>query len=496
MSTRDQVVVRSKTPYYKRAFGEEFRAIWGATPFKNEEDILSLCYFRAITCFLGTDADDENDRRELLYWFLSGESNIYDENSYINKKFATLPISDNLFKKISRNVLSAYSEPPARTFSVNETDNTKFLEYYKNSGANAGLKKAYKIAGFTNIVAIRPKRIFKKSLGRFIIEHEVLSPDMFRLEFADEDIFDVESITIPFMAGSAVQHRIWTAEYETVKDHKGKIISQDENRYGRIPYDFIKFSDGRDFYGGGDITLVQAQLYNNKLLIHADESETYSALSIWIGTNLDADGTAFKMSPGSMLNFKEVRAPGDGMDAMPDLEPKNGTPFFDEINNFRNSLAQEELRTRGLPYDAIADNPGTPLSGIARIIAQQELTEERGEHIERLRQIERSYAELFARIINIDAANNLPEVLDGFQIDFAEARYFLELKDDYEFDTTKLATGLLTPAEFVKKWTGRDGELSNDEAVKILMENKAYFKNLESGAATPVEPNTPSQTGI
>lgn len=474
--------------FYAKAFYEDFNVLWENSPFKSAADIVLKCYFRAITCFLGTDADDEYDRRLLLYHFLKQET----EEEYLDEKFPTLPLSDNLFKKIARNVFSAYSEPAQRKFSENETVNEKFAKYYQNSGAHSAFKQAYKTAGFTNVVAVRPKHVFKKSLGKKVTEHEVLTPDMFSVEVSDTDPNDVVSIAIPYQAGELTLMRIWTAETVTVKNLKGETVRSEVNKYGRIPYTFLKLTDGKEFYGGGDITLVQAQLYSNKLRLHADESETYSALAIWIGTNLKGDANGkFKISPRKVINFADVKNPDMGQHLPPELESKTAQPFFTEINDFRKSIDDEELRTRELPEDVITGDK--PLNGVSRLIAQQGLTEARQEHIDRLRTFERQYAELFALVLNKDAAENFPEDLEDFQVDFAEPRWFLELKDEYEFDTTKMSVGLISPSEFVKKWAGIDGEMTDKDAIKYMMNHKALFKSLEAGV-TPE--NNGEKSGI
>ena len=494
---------KNKDPYYLTAFEQSATVLWEKTPFAKE--IPSLCYYRALTCFLEDEPDDLDDRRKLLFHYLS-EFDKSDADAFIRKIYGKLPANNNLFVKLRRNLFSAYSEAPKRSFvKDNEGQNAEFEALYRRSMANVVIKNAYKAAGFTNTVAIRPI-VRVKSSGKTVIEHQVLMPDTFRVITSDDDPFDVVEMWIPYQGKDKQYFEIWTPEQyrrcdlkknpieflETQKfDSNGqplprRMVLEERNIYGRIPYEFMRIRMGGTFYGGGLATLVEAQLYSNKLRVLSDENVTYSALSIWLAINMP--GKNWKLTPGSVVKADGVNSPEGGPQLPPSLENIAAEPFFESIGQHRRDHEKGELRTYGMSQTVLEDNPGTPQSGVAKLSEEQELNEERNEHLEYLKAFEHDYAELFALIINTDLKKNLPTTLDDFSVDFAEPRYYQTIEEEWAHDEARLLAGLMRPVHWVAKWSGDDSLEGDEDAINYILKNKESIARMKGVQTVTTQP--------
>ena len=142
------VIKPYRTTDYDNAFRGIFTAIWGSTKFSKEVE--NLAYFRAATCFLGTEEDDISDRRRLVYEYLSNDFATDLSTDTIVELYNILPVEQSL-TRILRNLCTLYKQAPARQF----TSDAPAL-WYESADVDTAMRTAHVVAKLCNIAAVIP----------------------------------------------------------------------------------------------------------------------------------------------------------------------------------------------------------------------------------------------------------------------------------------------------------------------------------------------------
>lgn len=437
--------------------------IWGEIPyFKGELD--SICYFRAITCFLDSKPTDIADRRALLAEYLKGQG--YSAET-INQFRSVLP-ADSQAGKLARNVCTLYGEEPQRVYSSDETVNTAMDDLYREGALDALFQDVHKYALFCNRVAVRPT--FNK---RGELRGQLIPPDMFRVVTDPDDPEEVLQMWIPYATevdrkgNQQTVFRVWKDDVTYLANYKGEKIAltEEPNRYGRIPFVFLQMNESTDgdFYGGGLWEMTEIQIWANMQELNTTQSSIYNSFETWLGVNLDPDSKGLRISPGSLIN---VQQGGIGTDEAPaDLRTVGATGQYPILSEFRRDRLREKLRDEGLPTHIVDDASAGGLTGIALTILERELTRIRSSHARKLMRFERQFAEMVALHAKKDQAMNLPDRFPEFGVKYAGQQVYLEPKDQLDLDLQKASEGLAYPSTIVGQYLGDTGGMSDEEAI-------------------------------
>lgn len=454
------------TEPFVRAFSAEFTAIWGGTPFEDEID--SLAYFRAMTCWLASTYYDLESRRAYMYKYLESNFSSTKNDDTINELYRLIPIEQSI-TRILRNLCILYNREPKREFKSTSAD--KYKENYAKGRVNSALRQAHEFARFTNNALIMPRVRAGK------LDIDVLLPDLYRVITDDNNYREVKELWIPIITRGTTDFHVWTAEEYRRLDYKGDTIKQEANRYGCIPGVFLQFNrNTADYYGSGLFELVMATLDNNKLKFLADNNVDYTGFSVWVATNF---GVALdtRIAPNRLLRVDNI-ASGEGALIEPDLRAISPESNYLSIEELRDMRYRRALRDCGLPASMYDSNPGLAASGTAMLIERQELMESREIDIDVMRHCEQELCDMITKVVNADLGESLIPAEMG--VDYAEFEVVSEPKYEFELARQKFEYGLITALDFVKKMSGYDLASTNDDAIKYLKNNRDLLKLLES----------------
>ena len=449
----------------RRAFEQEFRVTWGSTKFSNEVD--SLCFFRALTCWYSSSMDDLDARRELLYRFAEPHFDTADAASTLNRLYQALPIKSG-GKRIMRNICGLYNKEARRTFG-NSDDASTADDIYRRSDIDTAMKTAHRFARLTNNCIIVP------AIRNGVLDIDILPPDLYRVVLDEKNFRSVLELWIPVKRhGGKTEFNVWTHEQYIKCNYKGEVISAEPNRYGRIPVVFVQLEkDASDYYGGGMVELMEAELDNNFLKFLIDNNIVYSAFAVWIATNFGK--VDFTLSPNKIICVNDA-VKGDGFLLPPSLESVTPSDTFGKLEDLQNRRYQRALREMGLPATIYSPDAKTE-SGYSIFMQRQELMEIRQEDEPIFRRVEQELYELIAQMELIDMGVVLPPVSD-FTIDYQEQSILLEPQKDFELKKEKLEYGILSPLVFVKELAGIDNLSTNEEAIEYLKSNRELFNSI------------------
>ena len=458
----------NRTSDHIRAFALSFSVIWGATPFASE--VNNLAYFRALTSFMGSEADDLADRRKLMYAYLQNDFASDNQEDTINQLYNIIPIEESI-SRIMRNLCGLYTQAPNRKFEI---PNPKIEEAYKTASINDAFKIAHRTAKLCNTVLVMPTVRDGK------IEIDILPPDLFRFTTDPKDYRKITELWIPINSPDAAGNprytfKVWSQDSFCTLDSEGRETSYEKNKYGIIPACVLQFNSSRtDYYGGGLWDLLSAVLDDNKLCFLANNDVVYTAFSVWIATNFGKEN--IKIAPNRLLKVDKVTA-GEGFEIAPSLQSISGNAAFMEIEQLRDVRYKKALRKMGLPESLISANPGLAPSGVAMQIDRQELMEIRSEDAEIFRKFENDFYPIFAKIINTDLGSGLPDIC-AIGIDYVEPQQYIEPATEQASKQLQFDFGIIGAKDFVNYFVKNELITTDEEAINYLIKNRELRNKL------------------
>lgn len=467
---------------YSRAFNNAFTTIWGNTPFSTETENLS--YFRAMTCFLGSEEDDIADRRRLVYEYLSNDFSADKASDTIVQLYNILPIEQSI-TRIMRNLCTLYTAPPVRKFSAGDG-----VGVYAKYSIDSYLKQAHRYGKYLNSVLVMPV------VRDGNIEIDILPPDLFRVNTDPKDYKKITELWIPYSeidnGGNTVyRFKVWTDRTYEVRDsdnnvvtrtlENGEKVTTEPNKYGRIPAVVLQFENSKtNFYGGGLWELLLATLDDNKLRFLVDNDVVYSAFSVWIATNFGKSNVS--IAPNRMIKVDGVTTPDAGMPMPPTLESVSGNGSFLNIEELRDIRFKRALRKEGLPESSIQGNPGMAASGVAMLLDRKELDEKRAEDEVVMKRFERDFYSMLALVGNTDLFLNLPAA--EITINYADGITYSDPAIEVEAKKLQFEAGYIGAKMYLSTIID-DDEIADDRAaIEYIKKNKELLKELNGTDTT------------
>lgn len=468
-------IIATRSPDHARAFSSAFSVIWGSTPFSDE--VNNLAYFRAMTCFLGSEPDDLADRRRIMYAYLQNDFASDKEDDTINQLYNIIPIEEGA-SRILRNLCTLYSQSPQRSFSEVKSP---AAPYYEKAAVDVAFRQAHKVAKFCNTCVIMPVVRDGKP------EIDVLPPDLFRVETDPTDFRKVTALWVPFSVvdesgRTEIRFKVWTAERYEIRSVDDKILSSAENKYKRIPAVFLQFIQSRtNFYGGGLWDLLLAIQDNNKLAFLANNDVLYSAFSVWVATNF-GNGNV-RIAPNRLLEINKVVNSGEGMLAPPSLESIQGSGAFNMIEEFRENREKRAMRKHGIPESVVQSNPILAPSGIALMIDRQELMEMRGEDEIAFRRLESDFYGLFAQILNAELFADL-DTTAAVSVSYVDAGKYIDPAAEAAGKRANFEAGYIGVKDYLSSIID-DAQFADDsEAAAYIINNLNLLRTIRNDSTS------------
>src|SRR5574343_489849 len=142
---------KDTTPIYVSAYGGEQYAVWGSIDeFNNQID--ETCYYRALSSFIRNNSLGEDDRRKLLYSYMSCSGYAIDEaDDPLNKMYPALSTNNMYLTRALNNLCVLYLDEPERIFEeIQENKEVQIRDLIRNSKYNKfmlNLHRAFKLCG-------------------------------------------------------------------------------------------------------------------------------------------------------------------------------------------------------------------------------------------------------------------------------------------------------------------------------------------------------------
>jgi len=494
--------------FYQKAFDSSFMAIWGKTKFINEVPLLSFA--RAMTCFLHNSDLGVEDRKKLIYTYLSAWFSTQKETDQLNKIMQNIPTENEVVMRVVENVCNLYKEAPNREY-LGLTDKQKVYveDIIKKSSFNSAIDQAFKIMWLAGECIMRPRQKEGKWWW------EVIPPDLYRIE---QDVNGkILEIWLPFMKEVDIsQNRkdyyiyfhYWTPEtYQQLDsdlnpiefEYNGKMVTVVEHKYTdaegnpSVPWVLLRSSENADVFGGGQWELIRAQLQINLLNYLIEENLVYGTVGFWLARNLGdyVKGETFALSPSKLIHITNQSID----DVQSDIEHKSAQAMFLELIDAKQRLTEIVLRNYSLPFSAISSNPNFP-SGVAMLVDRWELIEKRSKFVDMMQKYEN---QLFQSLVMINNAEIVEPKLPFFEvnIDYADFELPYDIDKEIEIYQTKAELGVITPLTFVRKLSGNEFLQSDEEAIEFVKQNKEKFNELglSKSSGSSSEPYSNPLTG-
>jgi len=483
---------RTESTFYGKAYNGQNQAVWGSTYWRNEIELMS--YQRAGSCWLGNSLTNEEDRRELLYSYLSAYFATDSQSDPLNRNYPNLSTDNLAMSRVLNNICFVYNEQPSRQYTVNRVGISEDLESKINdllSDVNFDLrmKEIHKICKLNNECAVT----IAKENGRYKLK--IYTPEMYRAK-RDDVTGDLLELAIPFQTiinnKPEIRFHVWTDEkYQqysidykpapfTFKGTKrnGKIEEERyskegmPNPYNRVPFVIIKFSEDPDIYGGGLFELVKMQLTSNAIDYLRDENLIYSGFGIWHFKNHGLKGDEIKMGPGRVYTSDKTL---DDMEAT--IEHVTAAPAYSDVQTIKEAIIRDGMRNLGLPSSLVNQNPGLAQSGTAMLIDRKELEEVRLQDLQILQFYENEIINLYLEIYNKLEQSNLPII--EVETDYVETSSMLDKDKELEYQKALFEAGLISPKQYVVRITGNTTIATDDQAIEYINTNLEFKKQIK-----------------
>lgn len=343
----------------------------------------------------------------------------------------------NITKKIINNLSQVYQLPPARSLeNASEKDQEIFKQILENANFDARMKQAQRYAKLLKTVLVRP--VWRKNS----IQIDVLTGNLLDVA-TDESPENLQKVLITDYGTSgridAVEYSLWDAEGFARLDHRGKIIDQQPNPYGVLPFvpiwDYPPPSGSFWLPGLDDLISIQESI-NLKL---TDLLYLIAQQSFGVGFIKGAEGGTLKVDPGTLVQLPENGAIG--------FESQKGE--IAQVINAIDKLAKWACVANGLSAGSMSTDP-TEQSGIAKAWDSKELQETRSDDLSLWRTYEKQVFNLVRIVHNAHAPGRKLSEAASLRIDFADpAARSMSAKEQAEADNLKIAQGVLSSVDII-----------------------------------------------
>lgn len=508
----------TRTPIWREAFSASYFGKWANLAIKGlNENAGTMSYYAALSCWVQGGKDAVQNRQKLLFQLLkaTGFSSILPTDG-INRHYSSLPSNNMFITRVLKNLCTIYIDEPARQLIPKGRKQTPekaageiFSDLTNQAGLNYRLLQAHRKAKFCGSAAVRPR------VRRGEIQLQILTPEQYQCVY--DDYGNLLEIYIPFNAiannpgtnenKTELRYEYWDNEVYRVLDENGCPIPfihtyrtynpgmndfTDENSveltelehgYGRIPFEILSFDiNDNDNTGGSEdlYELVRIQLACNALDYMAMENVCYSAVAMWVMTNMGL-GSGAKIAPGAAFVREGVKSPDVGELMPPQVETVSMTTYFDAINALKEKIKIQAMKDLGLPNSLILENPGLA-SGEALKVDYRELEMIRREDIELMRPFEKRLLGLTLTVASKDPASPYFGKIEpdyNYSIDYKELFSNERTIGELETLEKKKQRGVVTPLEYLQGYKADDTITTDDDAIEYINGNLEKFSQIK-----------------
>lgn len=462
--------------FYLAAFGKGYEKIWKASGKAGNIPTQSFHYLLNIF-----DSESEiayRHRGDALYFLVNNVFSSDDPKDVLNTQRRLLP-ANNWVSKALDSICIAYNDFPSRVFKEENSGVDQYMRrLYDRNLVDVELREIYRAATLNNFVLARPFFVKGKET---------------RLKFQTLDL----SNCVPVFDGDGELSEVWIPSGEVEKEdpkkyrfkvwtkdkiyfvnYEGKNITTIDNTQREIPFVplILKRSKVGAAEDGGLFSLVTANLIDNLLHWTGLNSALFNSFSVWIATNLKwTSNKSAKLFPAKVISVDGAQMANDLQPILPpSLDSIASDGQYITIGDYRANIKEERLLDIGLPDFLANRRANVPTTATEQILKYSSLAERRKFDLPTLFDFERRLAGMIARLAAMEIGiPGLPETFEDFKIDFPELRIVQTPEGEIKYDATLVLSGLQSLPSFVRKYSGKDDIISDDEAKKYLAEKSA-----------------------
>lgn len=414
-------------------------------------------------------------RRNYVMDYYRGDVDHYTRRRFSEDMWDKIVWSNvNITRRIINRISLVYSEPTTR-----KVKNDNYAGYTRNKQSD--LLYAERITNLLNV------NLIKVSWRNDRFEYDVIRDWEAEMHPTGRD--EIVRVSFPLnkvtsVTGAALDlWEQWDEESIITFDHSTKtIIEERENLLGMLPFVVVKTTEGQlsafDIEPALDIASVnEVSNVNNANMnanIHFQSFKTHYALGI-----PGEDGTApeLKIAPGKIL-------------VIPDPIGTASIGTLDSVSTTNDVIKAvlEQSKAVAATYhltSGFVESDGTPTSGVALRIRNEELRSFRQESITLWRKAEDRIYDIERQVVFTNTGVTLP---DAFSVDFGEKAAILTQQEAESQNAADLAMDLTTPALILQRrdpdMFGKDGTLQ--EYQDFIDENKKVNNPEGTEVAEPV----------
>jgi len=458
-----------------RAEGFARQNVYDATRKPDAQaELDSLVQYQKLVSSYGRTAFDMDNRERALVEFASPVFTMQSlQDTIIPRK--------SFVEKVVRQCSMLYKDEPVRWLANEEAVHPADGEYQSLiSGASicSRGKEWYKKYVLTRCVCVRP--VVRMKNGKGILAYDIMTPNEFRVMLDENN--EIEKLLYQVEVDGEFRVAVWTRTehyYRTVGDNTDMV-----NPYGFVPA-VLMTDDDVNIYGGGMFDLAEANLYVNFLELLQTSDIAFSALSVWVATNMGMSEGAI-ISPDHLYSFEDVA--GDPTRALPPkLENVASVPHSQTIRDLMEQVYKRAMIGEGISA-ATLETQARDLSGKALREMKAELLDRWADDADIMREKEADLyyvtaivANYARRIGRLQMDAELPVDAELFNIDFADQSFEdLDADKRYELEKKQVQDGILAPADWFRIYNSDVDD--TEDVLETMRKNRADLEAISRRA--------------
>lgn len=294
----------------------------------------------------------------------------------MNGRFAHIDHIRKIVKKITAGI---YTQRPTRRLMNGETEDESFAELLEEMNFHDAVIEAFEAAAFFNIAFVNP--VYNVVTNKFRLD--VITPESVKVITEPDDYLAIKDIAIRKCYGEEIRYTVWTKDQHFVKDENGntyQVGDNDEmiNPFGMIPVSVLRLRRGQDFYGEPNWNLYNFQKDFDIIKTDKKLAEQKIIHQAWLAVNMGLSKDEV-ISAGKLFNVEHKNADLPP----PSLESVTSNYDFQSLRenaewDYKNAVISQGISASNVSTDV------DDLSGIAKMVDNQELEETRIEKMNKL----------------------------------------------------------------------------------------------------------------
>lgn len=394
-------------------------------------------------------------RREKAVEYYHGDVLDYTQSYFGEDMYSKIPFSNNnITKRIIDRISLVYSEP-----TIRDVDNKTYSELTREKSSD--LLHAERMVNLLNLI------LLKVSWRDDVFRYDTIRD--FEIEIVGNTI---TKVSFPLSTPTAMDSRTnviyeqWSPETIITHDENRKVISEEVNELGILPFIAVKTTEGRlsftDIECASDLYSTNEAINVATANLNANIHFQSFGMAYVVGAPADEDGTAPSIGMGP---DKLTVIPGTSSEvSVGILSPP------DTVSSVKDGIvAQYRMVAQNYHLSsAFVEGNTQAESGVALRTRNQELNSFRKESIVLWRNAENKLYNIERQFLSIFQGITLPE---AFNVDFGEGEIILSQSEQESQNNWDLEHGLITAAQILQR---RDPDRFDtlDEYQKFIDDNK------------------------